>query len=74
MALGECRYMTCRSMLGSAFRARFHIGGKRVDREVLLCSAHERECREIRDSMEGWLGLTPDGNVYSDIWMESLVS
>jgi hypothetical protein len=75
VALGKCEYILCDSMLGSSFRASFAMpGGNRADREVLLCSTHEQECRPIRDRMPpGSLALTPDGQVYSAVWLEALV-
>lgn len=74
MTVGMCEYILCRSALGSTFRASFQLSdGRRGDREVLLCSTHETECRPIRDTMPGKLRLTPDGQVYVDMWMESLV-
>ena len=72
MALGACQYMTCGSMLGSRFRASFLQEDRRVDREVLLCPEHERECREVREKMNRRLGLTPEGYVFSGVWMDSL--
>lgn len=74
MAIGQCDYALCNSALGSSFRASFVLPqGTKADREVLLCTTHEEECRPIRDKLPGWLHLTPDGQVYSDIWMEALV-
>lgn len=68
--------MTCRSQLGSSFRARFLLGyegqQRRVDREVLLCPSHERECRELRDRFEDRLIVTEEGWVVSRITMDAM--
>lgn len=73
MSIGACEYMLCNSALGSSFRASFMLtDGRRGDREILLCRAHEEECRPVRDTMPGKLRLTPDGQCYVDMWMESL--
>lgn len=68
--------MCCISVLGSSFRARFRLGSDpdaiRGDREILLCPTHERECREVRDKGVGELVMTPEGHVYSRIWLDSL--
>lgn len=76
MALGECQYMSCRSMLGSSFRATFVLGSDpaahRGDREVLLCREHEHLCRPIRDKMNGRLFLSPEGYVYTSFLLDAL--
>ena len=74
VAIGRCEYGLCNSTLGSSFRASFALpDGRRGDREVLLCTTHEVECRPVRDQMPGQLRLTPDGQVYVGLWMEALV-
>lgn len=76
MAMGQCDFMACRSMLGTAFRATFRLGSHedaaRGDREVLLCPEHERQCREIRDQNWTSLVITIEGTVYPLFWMDSL--
>jgi hypothetical protein len=72
VALGRCQFMTCQSLLGTKFRAPIVFGGRQVDMEVLLCPTHERECDELRRKFPGRIGMTPEGSVYSGIWIDSL--
>lgn len=72
MALGRCQYMTCGSMLGSSFRARFRQGDTHVDREVLLCPTHERECAELRARFPEQLLMTTEGWVVSGVVIDSM--
>jgi hypothetical protein len=68
VAIGPCEYMTCRSSLGSAFRAWFEGGGLL---EVLICPEHEKILRAARER-GGRLAVTPDQAVYLVGWLDSL--
>lgn len=78
MSLGVCQFFTCRSSLGSGFRAQF-VHGADPDaytslREVLLCSEHEQLCRPIRDQGSGQLFISPEGHVYTSFLFDSILS
>ena len=76
MAIGPCMFMACRSPLGTSFRGLFRLGADpeagSAFHEVLLCPSHERECSELREKFPGRLMMTPEGHVYSGLWMDSL--
>jgi hypothetical protein len=76
MAIGLCQFMTCQNMLGSSFRASFRLGSAdRADyqpAEVLLCPAHERECRDLRDLMPTKLIMTAEGWIMSGLLLDAM--
>ena len=68
--------MNCGSMLGSSFRANFRMGSADgsgyMPAEVLLCSTHEAECRELRDKMPSKLIMTMEGWIVSALMYEAM--
>lgn len=73
MAIGRCQWMTCQSLIGSSFRARFSFLGLSYcqDAEVLLCPDHTRIAESLREIV-GELRLTPEGVVYGRTMMDAL--
>ena len=71
MAIGGCQFITCRSAVGSSYRAFFHrLAGAGERKEVLMCAAHERLCDEMLRG--GRLMQSEEGWVYPLPWMDSL--
>lgn len=73
--VGPCQYLTCRSALGSEFRAYFRSVSRQGARHaVLLCPDHTRFCEELRDESYANLYLSDEGVVYPSLMMESLLA
>lgn len=64
--------MTCRSMLGSPFRATFRRDGAPHFEEVLLCPTHEREADELKAKFPEHLLITQEGWVVSGLVLNAL--
>lgn len=73
MVVGPCAYLTCRSLLGASFRARFRkvlddMRTIHTDAEVLICSEHRQLLEPARDQGQV-IHLSQEGYVYTEVWM-----
>lgn len=75
MSMGLCTFTVCDSMLGTSFRALFHLAsGEKHSTEVLLCPEHERWCDELKEKMPTQLMMTPEGWIYPRFWIETMAN
>lgn len=70
--IGPCEYITCRSMIGTQFRAVFSFMQGSRQFEVLLCPEHTRLMSMLKEDHPNQLCRTQEGWVYPRMWLDAM--